>query len=45
MYKTLQLFKNIFTFNTNYFASIKVIKITHIQHRHKVIKNAKLVEA
>jgi hypothetical protein len=33
MYKTLQLFTNTFTFNTNIFASIRLIKNTcaHIQ--------------
>jgi hypothetical protein len=31
MYKTLQLFTNTFTFNTNKFLSIKVIKNAHLQ--------------
>ncbi len=43
MYKILQLFTNIFTFNTNIFASIKAIK-THM-YRNKVIKNAKFMTA
>ncbi len=37
MYKTLQLFTNTFTFNTNIYASIKVIKM-HM-YRHKVLKD------
>ncbi len=31
MYKTVNLFTNTFTFNTNKFASIKVIKNTCVQ--------------
>ena len=44
MYKTLQLFTNTFTLNTNKFTSIKIIKKTHMC-RHKVIKNTKVVKA
>ncbi len=44
MYKTLQLFTNSFTLNTNKFTSIKIILKTHM-YRHKVIKNAKLIKA
>ncbi len=36
MYKTLQLFAKTFTFNTNKYTIIEVIK-THL-YRHKVIK-------
>ncbi len=42
MYKTLQLFAKTFTFNTNKYTIIEVIK-THM-HRHKVIKNAKCIK-
>ncbi len=43
MYKTIQLYTNTFTFNTNKFTSINVIKKPI--YRHKVIKNAKLIRA
>jgi hypothetical protein len=42
-YKTLQLFENIFTFNTNKFTTINVKK-THM-YRHRGIKNAKIIKA
>ncbi len=44
MYKTLQLFTNLFTFKTNIFTSIKIINNTNMQAK-KVIKNAKLIKA
>ncbi len=43
MYNPLQLFTNIFIFNTDICTSLKVIK-THV-YRHKVIKNVKLIKA
>jgi len=43
MYKTLQLFTNTFTFHTNKFTSIKVIKT--YMYTLKVIKNAKVIKA
>jgi hypothetical protein len=44
MYKTLQLFTNLFTFSTSIFTSIKVIK-KHINTDIKVIKTAKVNKA
>jgi hypothetical protein len=41
MYKTLQLFTNTFTFHTNKFTSIKVIKT--YMYTLKIFKNAKLI--
>jgi len=37
MYKTLQLFTNTFTFNTDRFISIKVIKNTYVQAQSNVV--------
>ncbi len=42
MYKTVQLFTNTFSFNTNNFSSIKVIK-THMC-RQKVFKDGKFIK-
>jgi hypothetical protein len=43
VYKTVNLFTNTFTFNTNKFASIKVIKNTCVQTQ--VIKNTNVFKS